>query len=73
MSIPISAMDFNHPSMNHPPMSHSPIDHSMEHDPPVMEYSGKRTDVVDHGGEFDYDGVQWFSEPPPQRSHPVRP
>jgi len=45
----------------------------MEHDPPVMEYSGKRTDVVDHGGEFDYGGVQWFSEPPPQRSQPVRP
>lgn len=68
-------MDFNHPSMNHPPMSHSPIGHPMEHNlehiPPVMDYSGKRTDVVDHGGEFDYGGVQWFSEPPPQRSQPV--
>ncbi|KXN86768.1 hypothetical protein AN958_09649 [Leucoagaricus sp. SymC.cos] len=33
-----------------------------------MDYSGKRTDVVDHGGEVDYTGMQWFSEPPPPRA-----
>ncbi|KAF9448187.1 hypothetical protein P691DRAFT_792858 [Macrolepiota fuliginosa MF-IS2] len=38
-----------------------------------MDYSGKRTDVVDHGGEMDYSGVQWFSEPGPQRAAPPPP
>lgn len=40
----------------------------MDHDHPPMEYSGKRADVVDHGGEYDYGGVEWFSEPAPARS-----
>jgi hypothetical protein len=31
---------------------------------PPMDYSGKRTDVVDAGGEFDYSGIQWFTDPP---------
>lgn len=77
ISIPFNTMDFNHPSMNHPPMSHSPMghpmDHPMDHEHPAMDYSGKRTDVVDHGGEFDYGGIHWFSEPPPQRPQPSQP
>lgn len=69
-------MDFDHPGMNHTPMSHSPMGHHAhmeEHDHPPMDYSGKRTDVVDHGGEVDYTGVQWFSEPPPARPPAVGP
>ncbi|CAA7265975.1 unnamed protein product [Cyclocybe aegerita] len=31
-----------------------------------MEYSGKRTDVVDFGGEMDYSHVQWFQDRPPR-------
>ncbi|KAF8640362.1 hypothetical protein AX17_000033 [Amanita inopinata Kibby_2008] len=31
-----------------------------------MEYSGKRNDVVDFGGEADYAGHAWFSDPPPK-------
>lgn len=27
-------------------------------------YSGKRTDVVDFGGETDYSDVKWFQDPP---------
>ncbi|KAF9015575.1 hypothetical protein BDQ17DRAFT_54632 [Cyathus striatus] len=29
-----------------------------------MEYAGKRTDVVDLGGETDYSGYKWFQDPP---------
>ncbi|KAF5384844.1 hypothetical protein D9615_001351 [Tricholomella constricta] len=29
-----------------------------------MDYSGKRTDVVDVGGEVDYSNHQWFQDPP---------
>lgn len=32
--------------------------------PLVMEYSGKRTDIVDAGGDYDYSHVKWFSDPP---------
>ncbi|EKM84179.1 hypothetical protein AGABI1DRAFT_31840 [Agaricus bisporus var. burnettii JB137-S8] len=39
-----------------------------------MDYSGKRTDVVDAGGEFDYSGMQWFTDrperPPPPPTQP---
>jgi len=31
-----------------------------------MDYTGKRTDVVDFGGEVDYDGYQWFQDAPPR-------
>ncbi|KAL0578510.1 hypothetical protein V5O48_003503 [Marasmius crinis-equi] len=31
---------------------------------------GKRTDVVDFGGEVDYSGMQWFTEPPPEQAVP---
>lgn len=31
-----------------------------------MDYSGKRTDVVDVGGEVDYSNYQWFQDPPPR-------
>ncbi|KAG5654721.1 hypothetical protein H0H81_007477 [Sphagnurus paluster] len=31
-----------------------------------MNYSGKRTDVVDVGGEVDYSNYQWFQDPPPR-------
>lgn len=30
----------------------------------MMEYGGKRTDVVDPGGEVDYSHVKWFQDPP---------
>lgn len=42
-------------------MSHSP---PMDHEHTPMDYSGKRTDVVDAGGEFDYSGMQWFTDRP---------
>ncbi|KIL71737.1 hypothetical protein M378DRAFT_155335 [Amanita muscaria Koide BX008] len=29
-----------------------------------MEYTGKRSDVVDFGGEADYTGFAWFKDPP---------
>jgi len=29
-----------------------------------MDYSGKRTDVVDFGGEMDYSEVEWFRTSP---------
>lgn len=29
-----------------------------------MDYSGKRTDVVDVGGEMDYSDYQWFQDVP---------
>ncbi|KAF5368589.1 hypothetical protein D9758_002332 [Tetrapyrgos nigripes] len=32
---------------------------------------GKRTDVVDAGGEYDYSGMQWFKDPPPARAAPA--
>ncbi len=35
-----------------------------------MEYTGKRNDVVDFGGEADYGGLTWFADPPPKP--PVR-
>lgn len=42
-----------------------------------MAYTGKRTDIVDFGGEFDYSGHQWFQDrpqrPPPAQSHPPTP
>jgi len=31
-----------------------------------MEYTGKRNDVVDFGGEADYAGYEWFQDPPPK-------
>jgi len=31
-----------------------------------MDYSGKRTDVVDIGGEMDYADYQWFQDAPPK-------
>ncbi|KAK1228685.1 hypothetical protein PQX77_008338 [Marasmius sp. AFHP31] len=34
---------------------------------------GKRTDVVDFGGEVDYSGVQWFKEPFPEQPPPSQP
>ncbi len=33
---------------------------------------GKRTDVVDFGGEMDYSETKWFQDAPPRR-HTVRP
>ncbi|KAF7784030.1 hypothetical protein Agabi119p4_195 [Agaricus bisporus var. burnettii] len=57
--------------MDHPSMSHSP---PMDHEHTPMDYSGKRTDVVDAGGEFDYSGMQWFTDrperPPPPPTQP---
>jgi len=32
-----------------------------------MDYSGKRTDVVDFGGEVDYSGYNWFQDAPPKQ------
>jgi hypothetical protein len=32
----------------------------------MMEFGGKRTDVVDFGGEMDYSHVKWFQDPPPR-------
>jgi len=29
-----------------------------------MEWAGKRSDVVDFGGEMDYSHVKWFQDPP---------
>lgn len=29
-----------------------------------MEYSGKRNDVVDFGGEVDYSNYTWFQDAP---------
>jgi len=34
-----------------------------------MEYGGKRTDVVDFGGEVDYSNVAWFQDAPPRTPH----
>ncbi|KAJ7596816.1 hypothetical protein C8J56DRAFT_1000924 [Mycena floridula] len=36
-----------------------------------MAYTGKRSDIVDFGGEYDYSGHQWFQNAPerPQQSH----
>jgi hypothetical protein len=31
-----------------------------------MDYTGKRTDVVDFGGEMDYSHYQWFQDAPPR-------
>ncbi|KAK2461602.1 hypothetical protein APHAL10511_006065 [Amanita phalloides] len=31
-----------------------------------MEYTGKRNDVVDFGGEADYGEIVWFADPPPK-------
>lgn len=31
-----------------------------------MDYTGKRTDVVDFGGETDYSHYQWFQDAPPR-------
>jgi len=33
-------------------------------------YAGKRSDVVDFGGEMDYSNVKWFQERPPRPSPP---
>jgi len=35
-----------------------------------MDYTGKRPDVIDLGGEVDYSNMQWFQEPAPQRPQP---
>lgn len=35
-----------------------------------MDYAGKRNDVVDFGGETDYENMEWFKEAPPE--HLVR-
>jgi len=32
-----------------------------------MDYSGKRTDVVDFGGEVDYSDYAWFQDAPPKQ------
>jgi hypothetical protein len=32
-----------------------------------MDLYGKNTDVVDFGGETDYEGYEWFREAPPPR------
>jgi hypothetical protein len=37
-----------------------------------MDAYGKRTGVVDLGGETDYTGYQWFQEAPPPRAPPVQ-
>jgi hypothetical protein len=34
----------------------------------TMDYFGKRNDVVDFGGEANYENVQWFKDPPPPRT-----
>jgi len=34
-----------------------------------MDFTGKRPDVIDLGGEVDYSNMQWFQEPP-QRPQP---
>ena len=31
-----------------------------------MDFAGKRTDVVDSGGEVDYSNYQWFQDAPPR-------
>ncbi|KAJ8522010.1 hypothetical protein ONZ45_g1404 [Pleurotus djamor] len=31
-----------------------------------MDFAGKRDDVVDFGGDWDYSDRQWFQDPPPQ-------
>jgi hypothetical protein len=38
-----------------------------------MEYTGKRTDIVDVGGEHDYSGHEWFQDPPPKPQHLSQP
>jgi len=35
-----------------------------------MDYTGKRPDVIDWGGEVDYSNMQWFQEPAPQQPQP---
>lgn len=37
-----------------------------------MEFTGKRPDVIDLGGEVDYSNMQWFQEPAPQRTQVCR-
>lgn len=32
----------------------------------TMDLYGKRTDVVDFGGETDYEGYEWFQDAPPR-------
>jgi hypothetical protein len=32
----------------------------------IMDYTGKGADVVDFGGEVNYDGYQWFQDVPPK-------
>src|ERR1700678_1620776 len=29
-----------------------------------MDFTGKRSDVIDLGGEVDYSNIQWFQDPP---------
>jgi hypothetical protein len=36
-----------------------------------MDYGGKRSDVVDVGGEIDYSNYQWFQDVP-QKPQAVR-
>ncbi|KAH7870813.1 MAG: hypothetical protein NXY57DRAFT_945647 [Lentinula lateritia] len=35
-----------------------------------MDYAGKRNDVVDFGGETDYENMEWFKEAPPEHLRP---
>jgi len=34
------------------------------------QWAGKRSDVVDFGGEMDYSNVKWFQDPPPRPAPP---
>lgn len=38
-----------------------------------MDFSGKRNDVIDYGGDFDYSGQNWFQDAPPRPEPPPPP
>ncbi|KAJ3734627.1 hypothetical protein DFJ43DRAFT_1130437 [Lentinula guzmanii] len=38
-----------------------------------MNYAGKMSDVVDFGGEADYEHMEWFKEAPPEHLRPRPP
>ncbi|EFI28674.1 hypothetical protein CC1G_13700 [Coprinopsis cinerea okayama7 len=38
--------------------------------PITMDYTGKRNDVIDYGGEYDYSNQNWFQDAPPRPEPP---
>lgn len=38
-----------------------------------MDFTGKRSDVIDLGGEVDYSNMQWFQDPPQRPQAPQQP